>query len=229
MGNSFDLPTLFTTPWMQSLHGLSWVTNLWTTIPAEQLEKLSKNPSFLPQLNTLHYASSGMLDKLLTERKIVRLSGAVNQTTLMETHPNKKFVTHLSVDSYSLNRIFNSHGGIKQFCNLKHIGALAFAEYGGHNLNALDSVNRVFNSIVELKHLSSVDGFMDLRAIYYDDPWDQVLLTQLEGAHPKLCRIFLSGTSPCVWVRKDGSQVWERHKIPSFSSWDVVTDRYDHI
>lgn len=229
MGNSFDLPTLFTAPCMQSLNGLSWFTNLWTTIPSEQLEKLLRNPKFLPQLNALHYSSSEMLDKLLTGRKIVRLSGIVAPTTWTETHPSKKSITHLSVYTYILSPILDSPAGIKQFCNLQHIGTLSFYYIEGSDQNKmLDIVNRVFNTIVDLKRLSSIDGTMNLLTIG-DDPWDQVLFARLESAHPKLRKIFLTGHFRCVWVRRDGSPLWTKHELPHFTSWDMITDRFDRI
>ncbi|KIM22298.1 hypothetical protein M408DRAFT_28844 [Serendipita vermifera MAFF 305830] len=245
MGNGFDLPTLFTAPWVQSLNGLSWLTNLWITIPSEQLETLLKNPSFLPQLNTLHYTGSGMLDKLLTGRKITRLSGAVDPSTWKESHPNKNSITHLSVCTYI--RILNSPGGIKQFRNLQHFGKLSFTyterrsqiKMASFPLSAvtgqtylirrqLDIVNRIFDSIADLKCLSSIDGTTELIPVE-DDPWNQVLFARLESTHPKLRKIFLNDQFRYGCIRKDGPQLWTKHQLPYYTSWDIITGIFDHI
>lgn len=229
LANGFDLPTFVTVPWTQSLNGLFWPNpgSFWNMISSEQLEELLKNPSFLPQLNTLHYSKSGILDTLLTRRKIVRLSGAVDPTTWTERYPNKKSITHLSVHTY--RRILNSPGGITQFCNLQHLGTLFFDFGDGDSRNQnLAVIDHVFNSIMDLKLLSSIDGaanFVDI----YGDPWDEDLWARLESAHPKLRKVFLSGYSRCAWVRRESSQLWKRHEIPHYTSWDMVTDRFEHI
>ncbi|KIM20061.1 hypothetical protein M408DRAFT_30686 [Serendipita vermifera MAFF 305830] len=139
MGNSFDLPTLFTAPWIQSLNSLCWLTNIWTTIPSEQLEKLLKNPNFLPQLNTLHYSGHGMFEKLLTGRKITRLSGGIDVMTQIGAHINKSSITHLSIHTSFLSRILDIPGVLKQFHNLQHIGTITFAypEGSGHKMAGL--------------------------------------------------------------------------------------------
>lgn len=129
MGNSFDPVKLFMAPWMQSITALNWVTTFWTTLPPQKLQELIETSWFLPNLDTLQYAGSGIYDQLVTKRKIRRLSGNkyMDLTTHVDIHPNKKYVTHLSIGDLCLAQLLNSVGSIGQFSNLQHLGTIGFA------------------------------------------------------------------------------------------------------
>ena len=92
----------------------------------------------------------------------------------------------------------------------------------------LDLVNHTFELLIDLKHLSSIDGVM--RSIM-GSPLDHQILARVETRHPKLRKVFLScDRISCVWVLgEEGIGIWERHDLPFVISWDIVTGKYDSI
>jgi len=127
MGNGFDAATLFLSPWMRSVTALNWHPNLWTSIPEEKLQKLLKDDTFLPNIETLQYGGPGICEWLLTKRKIRRLSSpAMDPSRPVNRNTHKKVMTHLSISHYCLPMLLNSVGDINQFGNLQHVGTLMF-------------------------------------------------------------------------------------------------------
>jgi len=129
MGNSFDPAALLSAPWMRSVTALNWPPSLWTSIPPITLRGLMKTDGFLPNIDTLNYAGPGLYDELLTKRTIRRLSSLViDPSPPLDNHPNRRLITHLSINEYCLNTLLTGVMGIGQFGNLQHLGTLPFSQ-----------------------------------------------------------------------------------------------------